>query len=79
MSDLHILASAEDVSEHVLVLVADCVEDWFHDERPMPSDEFIDCLCEGYGNADGWDIEMLDTPAVRKIMRHARHVRREMA
>jgi hypothetical protein len=72
------LSKAEDVTDHILVLVANCVEDWYPDDRSMPQDDFIDRLCDSYGNEEGWDIEDLDTPAVRKIMRHARSVRREL-
>lgn len=74
-----LITAAQDVNAHILVLVANCVEDWFPDDRPMPTDEFIDRLCEHYGFPEGWDIEKLDTPAVRKIMRHARQTRAEMA
>lgn len=76
-SDLRMLEHANEVSAHILVLVANCVEDRFN-EGPIPEGDFIDRLCDDYGNADGWDIDNLDTPAVRKIMRHARKVRREM-
>jgi hypothetical protein len=73
------LTAAEDVTAHILVLVATCVEDWFPPSRPMPLEDFIDCLCVRYGNAEGWDIESLDSLAVRRIVRHARYVRREIA
>lgn len=75
---MKVLVRAADVTDHILVHVGSCVDDWFPD-GPLPEDDFIDRLCRGYGNGEGWDIENLDTPAVRKIMRHARQARREMA
>jgi hypothetical protein len=73
---IRLLLQAQDVTDHILVLVANCVEDRFA-EGPIPTEDFIDRLCDDY--AEGWDIEILDSPAVRKIMRHARAVRRELA
>lgn len=75
--ELRLLVKAEDVTDHILVLVANVVEDRYP-EGPIPEDAFIDWLCDDYAYADGWDIENLNTPAVRKIMRHARQVQREM-
>jgi hypothetical protein len=75
---MRILTQANDVTEHILVLVANCVEDWFP-HGPMPTDDFIDRFCECYGMDEDFDIESLDTPAVRKIMRHARAIRQEIA
>ncbi len=72
------LEKAQDVTEHMLVLVVNTVEDRFT-EGPIDTDEFIDRLCDSYLIAEGWDIKDLNTPAVRKIMRHARDVQREMA
>jgi hypothetical protein len=80
MTALRIIYGAHEVSDHMLTLVVNCVEDWFPADRGrINTEDFIDRLCENYGNADGWDIEQLDTPAVRKIMRHARTAQREMA
>lgn len=76
---LRVLEQAADVDDHILVLVANCVEDRFSDERPMSLEDFIDRLCDHYGNDEGWDIEKLDSPAVRKIMRYARQIKREIA
>lgn len=78
MSDVRLLVKAEDVTDHMLVLAGNCVEDWFTPERSMSEDEFIDRFCAGYLYPEGWDIENLDTPAVRKIMRSARRARREL-
>jgi hypothetical protein len=77
MTGPRLLRTAADVTPHLLTLVTDCVEGWFPPPRPMPTEEFVDRLCGSYAN--GWDIEELDSPAVRKIMRHAHHVRREMS
>lgn len=74
---MKILVNANDVTDHMLVLVVNTVE-WFMD-GPMPTDDFIDRLCKDYLNGEGWDIEDLDTPAVRKIMRHARQAKRDFA
>lgn len=71
---MKILKTEADVGPDVLASVDEAV-DWFADERAMPTEEFIDRLCKSYGT--DWDIEDYDTPAVRKIMRRARQVRRE--
>lgn len=78
---MKILKKADDVTDHMLVLVVNCMEDWFPPEEPggLPVEDFIDRLCTDYLNLEGSDIENLDTPAARKIMRHARRVRRELA
>jgi hypothetical protein len=80
MGDPRILKKAEDVSDHMLVLTVSCVEDWFPPgaSEGMSTEDFIDILCEDYLNTEGWDIESLDTPAVRKIMKHARRVRADL-
>jgi hypothetical protein len=76
---MRIIEKAGDVSSHMLVLVDNAVDDWInlHFTSPLDDEAFIDRLCRDYANADGWDIENLDTPAVRKIMRAARQTRRE--
>lgn len=71
-----ILVEADDVTPDVLRAVEETL-DWFNDDSPLPVEEFIDRLCDSY--ADGWDIEDYSTPAVRKIMRHARKIRRDSA
>lgn len=71
-----ILKLASEVDEAILAAVAQCAEERFPPGTTMPVDEFIDRLCDDY--ARGWDIEEYDCPAARKIMRHARSVRREM-
>ena len=70
---LRVLHEAADVDDEVLASVVDCL-DFFDDRRLLPVEEFIDCLCNTY--ADGWDIESYDCPAVGKIMRYARAMRR---
>jgi len=74
-----LLTKGEQVTDHILVLVGNCVEDWFPPERALPTEDFIDRLCNDYLNPEGKDIEDLDTAAVRKIMRTAHEARREMA
>lgn len=66
--------AADDVDAEVLAAVEEAVE-WFMD-RPLNTDEFLDRLCDSPGTT-GWDIEQVDTPAVRKIMRHARAIKRD--
>lgn len=70
-----VLETEADVTDAILALVDECV-DWFDNEPTMPTEAFIDRLCATYG-AITWDIESYDNPAVRKIMRRARGVRRE--
>lgn len=73
---LRILEAAEDVTDADLDAAVRTL-DWFEDEPRMPSTEdFIDALCKR--EASDFDIELLDCPAVRKIMRHARQARREV-
>lgn len=76
-TDWRLLTKAEDVTPDMLEAAVGCL-DWFPDGEPMPEDDFIDRLCRDYLNDAGWEIEQLDTPATRKIMRHARAVRRGM-
>ncbi len=73
MSELRILHDASDVTDTILWAAEETL-DWFEGE-PMPTEAFIDRLCDDYGHE--WDIENYDCPAVRKIMRHARKVRSE--
>ena len=75
---LRLLTQKSDVTLHIRALVANCVEDWFPNE-PLNTEDFIDRLCTHYLNDEGWDIESMDTPAVREIMREARHTKRELA
>jgi hypothetical protein len=75
MNVLRVLEIEADVTPDILASVEECV-DWFDDERTMPTEAFVDRLCSAYSN--GWDIESYDNPAVRKIMRRARQIRREM-
>ena len=71
-----ILETADDVTADVLAEVEEAVE-WFGDGEPMGTEALLDRLCPIYA-ADGraYDVESFDNPAVRKIMRHARAVRR---
>jgi len=73
--EILILREAEDVTKAILESVRECVE-WFDDEPTMVTEDFIDRLCDSYGG-DDFDIENYDNPAVRKIMREARAIRRE--
>lgn len=73
-----ILDRADDVTDDMLVSVTECVEDYFA-EGQINTEDFIDRLCHNYAYAEDWDIEKYDCPAARKIMRHARQVRRGIA
>jgi hypothetical protein len=74
VSDLVVLAAAEDVTPEIIALIPDCV-DWFDDEATMPTEAFIDRFANSY--ACSWDIESYDNEAVRLIMRLARKERKE--
>lgn len=76
MRVMRLLEAAEDVTPEILAAVEETVE-WFLD-GPMPLEDFIDRLCDTHGGQE-WDIERLSTPAVNRIMRHARKVKRESA
>jgi hypothetical protein len=73
--DFMILENGKDVSPAVLKSVEDCL-DFYWGDPTLPLEDFIDRLCTTYLNQDGIDIEEYDNPAVRKIMRHAREIRR---
>ena len=75
VNELVILREAADVTPYILQCVEETVE-WFADEPSLSTEEFIDKLCGIYGRGD-WDIEDYACPAVHKIMREARRIRRE--
>ena len=75
-SNLRLLTAAIDVTPEMLEAAASTVEDWFL-TAPLRLDDFIDRLCEDHLNPAGWDIEDMTSPAVAKLIRHARRVRRE--
>lgn len=77
--EIQVLQSEDDVTIQVLKSVEDCF-DAYAGER-FTNDEFIDELADTYGLASTpkWDIESYDNPAVRKILRHVRHLRKETA
>lgn len=72
---VELITSPDQVTPAVLADVAECVG-WF-DGEPMGTEEFIDRLCKNYGQAGDqrYEIERLDTTAVKMIMRHARRIR----
>ena len=72
---VRLIINPDQVTPAILADVEDCVS-WF-DGEPMGVEDFIDRLCRSYGQVgeDRYDIERLDSPAVKMIMRHARAVR----
>ena len=70
--ELRVLSQAQDVNEHMLRLVVDCVESWFVEEKGISEEDFIDRFCTAYLNDEGWDIESLNNSATNKILKHAR-------
>ena len=68
---IRVLETASDVTPEILAIAEETV-DWFDDEPQMRTQAFIDRMMGGT-----LDIEDYDNPAARKIMRHARKVRRE--
>lgn len=70
---MKILRTEQDVTEEVLALAEETV-DWFDDEPTMPTEDFIDRM---FRNPTDCDIEDYNNGAAKKIMRHARKVRRE--
>lgn len=69
---IFILESEEDVGEDVLA-EADEAVDWFDDEPSMPAEDFFDRMFKH----SKYDLEEMDNPAAKKILRHARKLRRE--
>lgn len=74
-----LLVHASQLTPAIMADVESCV-DWFYDE-PMGTEAFINRLCSAYGQvgAKRYDIERLDTTAVKAIMQHARRVRPRLA
>ena len=70
---MKVLVTEADVTPEVLAEVEGFVE-WFEDEPTMSSEDFIDRM---FKYPSRWDIEDYDNPAARKIMRHARKIRKE--
>jgi hypothetical protein len=66
-----ILQSANSVTAVVLANAEYVVDGWYP-EGPIDWDDFIDRLVAG----TDYDIEDMDSPAVRKIQRHIREYRR---
>jgi hypothetical protein len=75
-----LLVHASQLTPAIMGDVEECV-DWFYNE-PMGTEAFINRLCSAYGQVGEtgrYDVERLDTTAVKAIMRHARQVRPRLA
>lgn len=72
---MKMLRTAEDVTPEILAAAEEVESGWFGD-RPIDWDDFIDRLCAEYGGDDSFDIDQYDNPAIRKIQRHIRQMRR---
>jgi hypothetical protein len=84
--NLQILETGDDVTPEIEAKVKECYEAYFSDapDEPMGTMEFFDRL-EGFLSErdyatdewSGYEIDDVDTPAARKIMRIARALRKE--
>lgn len=70
---MKIIKTEQDVTDEILEMAEETV-DWFDDEPTMPTEEFIDRM---FRHTTSVDIEDYDNEAARKIMRHARKIRRD--
>lgn len=71
------LDSVDDVTEEVLKIAEEVESGWFEDEPKIDWESFIDRLANYGKYADvPFDIDQYDNPAVRKIQKHIRYIRR---
>ena len=78
-SAVKILETAQDVTEPILRVAESVSDSWFSDEdSPIDWEEFIDKFADPHNHheADAFDIENYDNPAVNKIKRHVRAYRK---
>jgi len=74
---IRIIAAADEVTPEMLAQVEDCLE-WFDLEEPLPTEDFVDRLCNTYLIRDfGVELGDYDSPATRKFLREARKIRAE--
>jgi len=75
-----ILETEDDVTPEMEKEIEECL-DYFHDRRTLPTEEFIDTFCKGWGGSGysptDWDLDSYINPAAKKIMRIARRLKRE--
>jgi hypothetical protein len=69
---VRILTTCDDITADVVAEIESTV-DWFDDEPSMPTEAFIDRLCDRYAK---FDVTNYDNEAAREIMRIARTIRR---
>lgn len=81
--EYRMLETADDITPDIERAIGDAVE-WFDDSPTMGAEEFLDCLCQTYGESDGamtgapgFDLDSYDNAAARRIMRIARAIRKE--
>jgi hypothetical protein len=73
-ADIQIITTAEEANALVSDDLIDAALGWFEDERGIPSEEFIDRLCD---SADGWDLDNYDNAAARRILERARKIKKD--
>lgn len=73
MTDEKPLIAAADVTEEILLMAEDVHDGWYADERNIDWEGFIDRL-ERHSERD-WGSQM-DSPAINKVKRHIREIRK---
>jgi hypothetical protein len=73
MTNPRMLTTRADITADVVHEIESTV-DWFDDEPTMPTEAFIDRLCDRYAE---FDLANYDNEAAREIMRIARKIRRD--
>jgi hypothetical protein len=74
-----VLQTAEQADEYVTDQYIEETLGWFEDKRGVPTEDFIDRLCDEQGAyADQpYDLDNYDNDAARRILSRARRIKRE--
>lgn len=68
---------AADVTPAMLTLAEEVYDGWFGDDEPIDWEEFIDRMAGmSRHEAEPWEFDEYDNPAIRKVQRHIREYRR---
>ena len=82
MTRYRTLETDADAEHYVTDAMLENAVDWFPDDDPMPTDEYLNRLFPRYGGPTDehgaeLDLDSLDNEAARNIMRRARRIRRD--
>lgn len=81
MTEIRDVRTAEDVTGEILQDAEAVYDGWFAEEARVDWEAFIDRLSDNYGPQGKPPYEFLDydSPAVRKVQKYVRALRREAA